>query len=64
MVVGLVCMVSPEGYHGLPLVSPAIVILFASKLLFYYLRCENLCFRHESLRLEVKMLDSHLKCDS
>ena len=61
MVVGLVCMVS---LSWSPLVSPAIAILFASKLLFYYLRCENLCFRHESLRSEVKMLDSHLKCDS
>ena len=62
MIVGLLWF--HQYYHCLPLVSPAIAISrwFVSKLVFYYLRHENICLRHENVRLEVKMWDLHLKC--
>ena len=61
MIVGLVWF--HQNSHCISLVSPAIVIsrLFVSKLLFHYLRHENLCFMHESVRLEVIMWDSCLR---
>ena len=46
-----------QNYNCLSLVRPTIAIsrCFVSKLLFYYLGHEKLCFRHESVRLQVKM---------
>ena len=62
MIVGLLWF--HQYYYCLPLVSPAIAVSrwFVSKLVFYYLRHENICLRHENVRLEVKMWDSHPRC--